>query len=632
MALKLNMFRLKKRLSELDVDVLVYKAVDIPHDEDKFKNLANIKYNASNFFNSISTTYSPPSGGDYILVFNPEKCPDVCEIDGFTLKLEKKDKLEKFINPAKRLFYELTRLKLEYHGFWRVSYNKYYSLSVDKIIRGKFDEYKVYRGLFFRYEILDDQPFLVIDPITRVVTKDSLWTIISKFGENKVKDMLEKEERYIVVSQIRGKIPTFSVKKAVTLRTDLRAGKDKVISIEGEKYTIKEYYSDYKKLPELAETIDDNEPLIEVKGGYWFAPSMAHLVMRTKDLEGDIDEVKKEIYLTPERRFSQTQRFLKVINPLSDSKYPTIPKLEFKEAPESFDDNLLEPPDLMFGDEMKNLNISEFGRYTSFLKDNLKKHGPAKSLPPLSSNDRIAIVYPREYLTENHIRGFYMDVSSLSKTYFRASLPRWNRVYLWEYAGNDTTDVYNNYNEFKDLVRAVLCILRHEDDELYFEFKDVFQDKPCQMGTKDLILKKYDLPKGKKHVYFNSVLNLVCGLLGKMGARPWLLARKMKGDLYIGIDTKPSKIVTFVLVDANGDYVAEARYPIKKLKVDETVVKDAIVKLVLSNLKLLPKNRKAHIVIHRDGDFYESEKRGVELARKSLKEKKSTTNIYSCFC
>ena len=621
MPLKLNMFRLKKPLSEIDIDVSVYKVVNIGYSKDKFKILGNIKYSASNFFNSIATTYSPSSGGDYILVFNPEKCPDECEIDSFTLKFEEKNKLEKFVNPAKRLFYELTRLKLEYHGFWRVGYNKYYSLNVDNVIKGKFDEYKVYRGLFFRYEILDNQPFLVIDPITRVVTKDSLWTVISKFGESKVKEILEKEERYVVASQVRGKIPTFSVKKAVTLRTDLRAGKDKIISVEGKKYTIKEYYSDYKELPEIAEMIDDDEPLIEVEGGYWYAPSMAHLVMRTKDLEEDIDEVKEEVYLTPERRFGQTQRFLKVVNPLSNPKYPTIPKLEFKETPESFDDSVFEPPDLLFGNEVKNLKSEGFDNYTSFLKGNLKKHGPAKPLPALSANDRIAIVYPREYLTENHVKGFYMDVSRLSKTYFRASLPRWNRVYLWEYTGNDTTEVYKNYNEFRDLVRAVICILRYKDDELYFEFKDAFQDKPCQMGTKDLILKKYDLPEEKRHIYFNSVLNLACGLLGKMGARPWLLARKMKGDLYLGIDTKPGKIVTFVLVNANGDYVVEARYPIKKLKVDGEIVRDAIVKLVLSNLKLLPRDREGHIVIHRDGDFYESEKRGVELAKKALKEK-----------
>jgi len=90
MALKLNMFRLRKSLSELDIDVSVYKVVNISHGNDKFKILGNVKYSASNFFNSIATTYSPPSGGDYILVFNPEKCPDECEIDGFTLKFEEK--------------------------------------------------------------------------------------------------------------------------------------------------------------------------------------------------------------------------------------------------------------------------------------------------------------------------------------------------------------------------------------------------------------------------------------------------------------------------------------------------------------------------------------------------------------
>ena len=54
----------------------------------------------------------------------------------------------------------------------------------------------------------------MLDPLTHVVQNDSVWILLSKFGIEKVKAMFN-EERYIVASQFRGKIPTLSVKKSI---------------------------------------------------------------------------------------------------------------------------------------------------------------------------------------------------------------------------------------------------------------------------------------------------------------------------------------------------------------------------------------------------------------------------------
>jgi len=624
MSFKLNVFRLKKPITELGIKVAQYKIVNLGDSENRFRVLNDLRQKASEILGTIMGTYAPPNEEDvYILAFNPKKTPDELEVNGFSLKLVKieEDIAGKYIDPIRRLFYELTRLKLEYHGFWQDKYNKYYSLKPDSIIRGKFGEYRVYRGVFFRYEIMDSYSWLIIDSITRVVMNDSVWTIISKYGEDKVKKIIK--DRYIVVTQVRGKIQTLRINQVSRLRTDLRAGRDKVIKIDDKKYTVKEYYSEYRGLPEIAEQIDDNEPLIEVKGrntSYWYAPSMAHLVLRTSDIEEDIDEIKEEIYLTPERRFNQIRRFLKVINPLFSPNHVTIPEFKFKETPENFKTEIIDPQDLKLGKGSINLR-DNFDRYSSFLKSSLKDLGPAKPSPSLSGQDRFAIAYPREYLTESQVREFYGDIRSLARKYLGAYLPRQNRVYVWEYSEGDIVSIHENYNRFKDLIRAVICILPKEDDPLYFEFKELFSEKPCQMATSDLVLKKYSLPTERQHIYLNSILNLACGLLGKMGMRPWLLAKEMKGDLYIGIDTKPGKVAIFTLIDSKGDYIDEVYRSIRGSKIDEETIKDVIMKLLLDSRKLLPKEKPAHIVIHRDGEVHYSEELGLKSAKKSLEDR-----------
>ena len=144
----------------------------------------------------------------------------------------------------------------------------------------------------------------MLDPIARIVQKDSVLVLLLKLGMEKVKEIF-REDRYIVASQVRGDIPTFSVKKVLRLRDDLRAGRDEVIERNGKWYTVKSWYRDYKGLSEIADRIDDDELLLETEGGIYYAPSMAYLVLRSKNTESESQYLEDEIYLTADRRFRQ---------------------------------------------------------------------------------------------------------------------------------------------------------------------------------------------------------------------------------------------------------------------------------------------------------------------------------------
>jgi len=624
MSYRLNVFRARKPLSDLGIRVYGYKVLNLGRERDRFRVLENLCRRVESKLGAPSTRYSPGEEEDYILVYNPAESPEEIRVNGFILRLEiEGEGLENYPSAAKRLFYNLTRQKLEYHGLWRAAYNKYYSLSYDKVVRGRYGEYRVYRGVFFRYEVVSGYVWLVLDPITRIILNDSIMILLSKLGVEKVKEIF-REGRYVVVCQVKGSIPTLSVKRVLRLREDLRAGKDEVIEMDGRWYTVKSWYSEYRGLPEIADMIGDDEPLLETEGGYYYAPSMAYLVLRTKDIEGESQALRDEIYLSAERRFGHIRRFLNVITPLYAPKFRGLPKIEFLEEPASFRSEELAPPSLRFG-HGKVFNLKDeggFDRYSRFFKNKLRRYGPARAKVRFSEGERLAIIYPREHLAEEQVKKFYLDLSRAAEEYLSTRLPPVSKLYLWDYLGNDVAEVMSNYSEHGSYVKAVICILSSDSDPLYFEFKRMFQTVPCQMATKDLVLEKYDLPRDKMHQYRNSVLNLVCGLLGKMGVRPWLLGEKLKGDLYVGIDTRPGKVATFTLVDSRGDYIGEARRPISGAKVESARMRDAIAELIMKNLRLLPKGRRIHLVVHRDGDVYPSEERGLEEAISLLKQRK----------
>lgn len=104
---------------------------------------------------------------------------------------------------------------------------------------------------------------LAPDPLTRIVSYDTVYELASRWGDVKARNILK--DRYVIVLIARKRQLSRSLLKIYEFRPDLRAGVDKIVEIKGRKYTIGEYYSEYLKLPEMADLIPDDALIIKLK-------------------------------------------------------------------------------------------------------------------------------------------------------------------------------------------------------------------------------------------------------------------------------------------------------------------------------------------------------------------------------
>jgi len=352
--LAVNAFRMKKRLDEVKVEYLIYR-VTKPNivGSERYRILNNLARKLSDKYRCIAIRYTPTEDFNGVVVFGHSNLDGKIIVDDF--KLEEVGQGVGLNIPhlrAKSFFYEILRAKLEYHGFWPSAYNKYYRLqdeSIDKMFR-------IFRGAFFRFEILEDgSVMLILDPLTRIVSYDTVHELVSQWGDAKARRILKG--RYIVALVVRRGELSRSLLKVHEFRPDLKAGVDKVIDINGKKYTIKEYYSEHLKLPKVADLIPDDAPVIEAISPdssrmLHVAASMAHLNYRTDDIPPDyIKRIEQYVFLKPDQRVTLTTSFLDAVNPLTHPYNTRIGTYEFEDVlfkPSEERSGELEPPGLKF--------------------------------------------------------------------------------------------------------------------------------------------------------------------------------------------------------------------------------------------------------------------------------------------
>ena len=625
----LNTFTLDKRLDELDVSAYVYTIENLKvSEEDRYRVLNGIANRVGRELRGIAITHAPTDNFNGIILFNPARFEEEIELDNLKIKFHEEIKSPKTLGPKiKKFFYELIRAKLEYHGFWGITYNRYYRLTED-ILENKF---RIFRGIFFRIDVLSDGSInLTLDPITRVASYDNLHEIASRWGYEKAKKLLKN--RYAIALIVRKNSLCRALYKITNFRPDLSAGESKVIDIGGEKYTIREYYITYRKMPEIVKYISDNAPLLEIippgsKKPIYLASSLAHLNLRTSDLtRGEKKLLESEIYLTPARRMILTKSFLTSLNPLQHPFYSELGTFKFRETPLTFrknrNANILPPLLLKF--KKRKITIT-LDNYVNYFKNSIRKFGVAKDIA-LPQGLKIAIVYPENYMTDNEARNFYDDVRHIALKYFKKKLPKYH--FLWGYR-DDASLVIRNYERFKNKVLAILGILRSKDDDLYFLFKDAFKDKPSQMATIKLVRSKEKLEKKDIHKYWNAIINLVSGLLGKLGLRPWLLGDKLDADFYIGLDVAPNKVAVFTLMDRFGNYLGETWITVDRLKVSENDVSESLQRLLVKYALASKNGKKLSLVFMKDGDVYQSERAGILNFIDKIKDKEILYAIVS---
>ena len=193
--LAINAFRMKKRLDEIEVEYLIYR-VTKPNivSSERHRILNNLGRKLSDRYRCIAIRYTPTEDFNGVIVFGRSNLNDEITINDF--KLEQVEQGVGLNIPHSRFrsfFYEILRAKLEYHGFWPSTRNKYYRFQdepLDKMFR-------IFRGAFFRFEILEDgSVMLILDPLTRIVSYDTVHELASRWGDAKARGILRG--RYII--------------------------------------------------------------------------------------------------------------------------------------------------------------------------------------------------------------------------------------------------------------------------------------------------------------------------------------------------------------------------------------------------------------------------------------------------
>jgi len=614
---------MKRVLSEIKVQYHVYRVNNLRVvDEEKHRVLNDIARKVGNVYRCVAVRYTLTNDFNGVVVYGLSKPVDKFTIDGYELELV--DQGEGLSLPhfrVKNFFYEILRAKLRFHGYWSAAYNKYYRLAEDDTIDRRF---RIFRGIFFRFEILSDgSVLLVLDPITRIVSYDTVYELASQWGYAKARTLLKG--RYIVTLVVKRKELSRSLLKVYDFRPDLKAGVDKVIDIGGTRYTIKEYYSDYLGLPKVADLIPDDAPIIEAappssNRKLYVAASMAYINYRTNEVPLQYTkEIEDKVFIDPDQRLMLTKSFLNSINPLNYPQNDRIGYFEFEDEPIVLHKeraNVFEPPKLRFGKDAKAMDLSH---YTKFFKESLRELGVAKRIA-IPANSKIAVVYPENYITDNEAKLFYRDVAIASKKIFGVTLP--SNPFLWGYRDHPQP-VIRNYSKFRDRVLAAIVILRSDRDELYEFYKKQFRDKASQMATVKLVRLKEQLPKEKLHKYRNAIINLASGLLGKLGLRPWLLEDKLVANAYVGIDLLPGRAAVMTLMDSRGNYVSEAWVAQRGSKICSDDMYSSLYQLIIENLGELEVGDEFSIVFMKDGDVYEEELEGVRRFIKSIVDRYS---------
>jgi hypothetical protein len=598
----------------MTVDIYVVEGVS--KDDNRFRNLTQIREDLGRRLRVPVILY-PAKGSDFAMALEPSIEVRLDE-KSVVARLEKKrEPLLNFPQQLKEFHYEAARYVLARHGMWKYTYNRYFEFYPEKTI----DTFEIYRGICFRCDLFGHRVLLTIDPTTRVTTLSTVWGLISKLGREEAKKQLTG--RYVLATQEKGK----SIYQISKIDFDKNVN-DNCIRIGDNAYSVKGYFARSGGKPALADSISDEECVINVRRGpgameLSMAPSLLKLILKTDDFPKERtlkNDLTKEVYLSADRRRLLSQKFLTIMNPLPlgatrSTVFETNDVSQLgKEA------KVLPPSQLIFGS--KTSFTPDFSNYGSFLKDNLRRLGPARKAA--FSYGRLILVHPST-VPRGLMRSFYDDCKWVARTFFRTYMPE--RPIFYNYP---EVDVRKEYESFENEVDAVLAVIQDErETERYLNFKEWFT-KPNQILTYRVINEKYLLPKEQSGKYRNLIINVCAGLLGKMGGRPWILDRRLSADIYVGLDVggeKRARVACFTFFDQFGNYLGEEWRPQRAEEIDPAELRRIIVNMV--------KKYKDHIrgmVIHRDGEFTDKELEGTGQVKSDLQEEGVMTSDSTLTC
>jgi len=607
-----NIFPAKEEISKLSIPCTKYRVLNLPTSEElRSKSLKGVARRAGTIV-GFPVGDAITTEGAFLLVPELSKkqkqLPEL--IDAYPLKEEDKADLSNFPYTFRDMLFDFARNQLESYGFWRGAYNTYYEYAPEKTINNVVS---IYRGLWFRFDLVKSRFFLTVDPVCTLTSCLSLWEQISKEGFQVVKKKMEKGGGQRVL-QRHYTAKKKSICRIHSISQELSVSKKSFKDKQGRLVSVKENIQ--KCDPILAGEISDDEPTVlltyDGKKIYHTAPSLLWDILLTNEVPIEVrDIVKREVYLAASVRRKLTQKYRAY---LSEIKVADKSLVSFKDnclSSKDFKCEIFEPPSLRFGEQNLKPKLEEL---RGFKKKSLRNHGPAKKIEIAKS---LIIVHP--FLPMDIVSGLISDFKKIARNYFKMRLPY---IHQWKY--NDVLDedtkrsLFDRYKRFKSRIEGAIVVIEKEDPK-YFFFKELFQDIPTQMITKETIEVKFSLPPEKMGKYWNKILNACSGLLTKMGVRPWILGDPLTYECYAGLEVGEGDVFChFYVYDKHCQTVGvEPWRPQKGEAVSARNVSEAL----KNSVEKVIAGKINSLVVHRDGRLTNSEKQGIKEAVNELMKK-----------
>ena len=309
----INGFRMVNSLNELDWLIYLLNVENISSTGGKrFRELSLLANKVAVKYKGKTTYFAPSEDENYIIAINPQK--DIDEqfaVNEYILRLKEEELSPvNFREAVRRILYDVIAKKFLDHNMWQASRHVFYRFLPVKL--EDLDHLRIYRGVHFRCEILEDGTILLIlDPTVSIVTEESIYEIVSRLGIEGAKKFLKGRRIVVEALRTRGESLNLNLmlKKFGKLHPDKKAGETPVVQLGQDFVSIKEYYrrlgADF-----FVQKVDDNEILFQIEGEkYYYASSKGRVILHPSELtRKEREELRKVLYPNASQRVGRNEK------------------------------------------------------------------------------------------------------------------------------------------------------------------------------------------------------------------------------------------------------------------------------------------------------------------------------------
>lgn len=543
------------------------------------------------------------------------------EINEVNLQSARREELQVAAEMLRRVVSD--SFSLQSNRFWRKHWNLYFRIAPENYDTTD-DQVYAYRGLRFAVVFINASPFLAADIVTTYCGIRSLDKYSKQDREGALyyhtSDQVELEDRaYFLRDNGPSKIPCQYVAETGKSVSEFK------LLIRNEEKSIQQYYAERYNIKLNA---DDPAVLVQDRGSSekWPVPA-SRLFPIFKTEHDELRNCSVPPFLSPTERIRLIQSFL---NDLTNLQFSGSP-LAIDQKPFETERSYLTAPALEFRDGYT-LMLDEdapiekaFADYRRGKLDMLYKHGTFSE----QSLADLVFIYP-DSLQRSVRETFQKQLSEEMRDLFGMP-PRIARQIEYRLgnqpaSGADLLKIADNLVRTNDGPILPLVVLAEPfRDRVYELLKRRFRSMPSQCVNERTIKRLFRDGNARGG---SRLRNLVLAILTAGGIQPWVLAKPLNYDFYMGVDLLFNQVIYVFVCGKGGRHVWVRRGTPRKRhflteKIDEFELADQFAAAVREAKELGVEVNSA--IVHRDGRWWSNEDQALTDAVMALQSEKTVS-------